>query len=110
MVVTVSDDLWEADTVALRVFEDRNLIETVAIYSLFSRNQEVGNIRLLSNDTIGLSFAEKNWSFQISPKPRFIIKFLAMFSIGFGFFAVHDKNLTRVSINHLERLSLLGRL
>jgi hypothetical protein len=44
------------------------------------------------------------WSLQISQKPRFILRFLAMFSLGFGFFAMYDQNLTRIRIK--KRLCL----
>ena len=62
--VVVSDDIWDGDTVDILLFIDGQLIDHVAIYSLFYSNQNVGNIPLLSGDTIGLSFAEKNGAFK----------------------------------------------
>ena len=104
LCVVVCDYIWEGDTVDIMLFIDGQFNEHTTIYSLFTSNQNVENVHVLTNDTISLSFSNKLWSLQISQKPRFILRFLAMFSLGFGFFAMYDQNLTRIRIN--KRLCL----
>ena len=109
LCVVVCDDIWEGDAVDIMLFIDGQFIEHATIYSLFTSNQNVENVHMLTNDTISLSFSNKFWNLQISQKPRFILRFLAMFSLGFGFFAMYDQNLTRIRIKKLAPLTTGSR-